>query len=136
MTPSGDVPGAHDRSAGGLKAAVFDLGGVCIDWDPRHLYQKLFGGDDMAMERFLGEICTPDWNAEQDGSDDDPGRGPGMRRDPSRTPVTHESGRGEGWRLLPCAEGLAARSPWHHDRSPAVRPVNGTVEWKLDDRLA
>jgi len=25
--------------------AVFDLGGVLIDWDPRHLYRKLFDGD-------------------------------------------------------------------------------------------
>lgn len=66
VTPSGDVLGGHDRSGGGLQAVVFDLGGVCIDWDPRHLYRKLFDGDDVAMERFLAEICTPDWNAEQD----------------------------------------------------------------------
>jgi 2-haloacid dehalogenase len=45
---------------------VFDLGGVCIDWDPRYLYRKLFEGDEGAMERFLAEICTQDWNAEQD----------------------------------------------------------------------
>lgn len=45
---------------------VFDLGGVLIDWDPRHLYRKLFGGDDAAMERFLAEICTAEWNAQQD----------------------------------------------------------------------
>ena len=24
---------------------VFDLGGVLIDWDPRHLYRKLFAGN-------------------------------------------------------------------------------------------
>jgi len=29
--------------------AVFDLGGVLIDWNPRHLYRKLFHGD-AAME--------------------------------------------------------------------------------------
>lgn len=46
--------------------AVFDLGGVLIDWDPRHLYRKLFAGDDAAMERFLAEICTAEWNAQQD----------------------------------------------------------------------
>lgn len=45
---------------------VFDLGGVLIDWDPRHLYRKLFEGDDAAMERFLAEICTSEWNARQD----------------------------------------------------------------------
>ena len=32
---------------------VFDLGGVLIDWDPRHLYRKLFAGNEVAMEHFL-----------------------------------------------------------------------------------
>jgi 2-haloacid dehalogenase len=47
-------------------AVVFDLGGVLIDWDPRHLYRRLFDGDDAAMEHFLATVCTQDWNAEQD----------------------------------------------------------------------
>jgi len=46
--------------------AVFDLGGVLIDWNPRYLYRKLFDGDDQAMEHFLATVCTPSWNAEQD----------------------------------------------------------------------
>lgn len=45
---------------------VFDLGGVLVDWDPRYLYRSLFAGDDEGMERFLAEVCTPEWNAEQD----------------------------------------------------------------------
>jgi enoyl-CoA hydratase len=45
---------------------VFDLGGVLVDWDPRHLYRKLFPGDPEGMERFLAEICTAEWNAAQD----------------------------------------------------------------------
>jgi 2-haloacid dehalogenase len=45
---------------------VFDLGGVLIDWDPRHLYRKLFAGDDAAMEHFLTTICTHEWNRCQD----------------------------------------------------------------------
>jgi 2-haloacid dehalogenase len=45
---------------------VFDLGGVLIDWDPRHLYRSLFRGDHVAMERFLSEVCTPAWNQQQD----------------------------------------------------------------------
>jgi 2-haloacid dehalogenase len=45
---------------------VFDLGGVLIDWDPRHLYRTLFCGDHAAMERFLSEVCTPAWNQQQD----------------------------------------------------------------------
>ncbi len=45
---------------------VFDLGGVLIDWNPRHLYRKLFGGDDAAMEHFLATVCTQPWNERQD----------------------------------------------------------------------
>jgi 2-haloacid dehalogenase len=47
-------------------AVVFDLGGVLIDWDPRHLYRSLFAGDEDAMETFLATVCTPDWNRQQD----------------------------------------------------------------------
>jgi 2-haloacid dehalogenase len=46
--------------------AVFDLGGVLIDWNPRYLYRKLFGGDDAAMEHFLANIGTSAWNSQQD----------------------------------------------------------------------
>jgi 2-haloacid dehalogenase len=48
-----------------VKAAVFDLGGVLIDWDPRHLYRKLLA-DEAAVEEFLATVCTPEWNAELD----------------------------------------------------------------------
>lgn len=44
---------------------VFDLGGVLIDWNPRHLYRKLFDHE-AAMERFLEEVCHSAWNEEQD----------------------------------------------------------------------
>jgi 2-haloacid dehalogenase len=45
---------------------VFDVGGVLIDWDPRHLYRKLFLGDEPAMEHFLANVCTHEWNRCQD----------------------------------------------------------------------
>jgi 2-haloacid dehalogenase len=45
---------------------VFDLGGVLIDWNPRHLYRKLFVGEEAAMEDFLATVCTPEWNRCQD----------------------------------------------------------------------
>jgi len=45
---------------------VFDLGGVLIEWDPRHLYRKLFAGDEAAMEHFLANVCTHEWNRGQD----------------------------------------------------------------------
>ena len=46
-------------------AVIFDLGGVLVDWDPRHLYRTLFDSES-EMERFLSEICTPDWHARLD----------------------------------------------------------------------
>jgi 2-haloacid dehalogenase len=49
-----------------ITAVVFDIGGVLLEWDPRHLYRKLFGGDDAAMERFLADVCTPDWHRAHD----------------------------------------------------------------------
>lgn len=45
---------------------VFDLGGVLIDWNPRHMYRKHFAGDEVAMEKFLSTVCTPEWNDQQD----------------------------------------------------------------------
>ena len=45
---------------------VFDLGGVLIDWNPRHLYRKLFVGAEAAMENFLATVCTHEWNRCQD----------------------------------------------------------------------
>jgi 2-haloacid dehalogenase len=45
---------------------VFDLGGVLIEWDPRHLYRKLFPDDAAAMEHFLATVCTHEWNRGQD----------------------------------------------------------------------
>ena len=49
-----------------MTAVIFDLGGVLIDWDPRHLYRRLFDGDEAAMERFLTEVTTAEWNIQQD----------------------------------------------------------------------
>jgi len=45
---------------------VFDLGNVLLRWDPRFLYRQIFAGDDDRMEWFLGNICTNEWNIEQD----------------------------------------------------------------------
>jgi 2-haloacid dehalogenase len=46
-------------------AVVFDLGGVLIDWNPRHLYRQLFR-DPGEMEDFLARICTDDWHRAHD----------------------------------------------------------------------
>jgi 2-haloacid dehalogenase len=47
------------------EAVVFDIGGVLLDWNPRYLYRKLFSDED-AMERFLAEVCTPEWHDAHD----------------------------------------------------------------------
>lgn len=49
-----------------IKTIIFDLGGVLIDWNPEYLYRKLFTNES-EMKHFLQNVCTPDWNEEQDG---------------------------------------------------------------------
>jgi 2-haloacid dehalogenase len=51
--------------SGKINAVVFDLGGVLIDWNPRHLYRRLFA-DPREMEDFLARICTDDWHQQHD----------------------------------------------------------------------
>jgi 2-haloacid dehalogenase len=48
-----------------IRTVLFDLGGVLVDWNPRHLYRRLFA-DEAAMEQFLATVCTQAWNEEQD----------------------------------------------------------------------
>jgi 2-haloacid dehalogenase len=48
-----------------INTIIFDLGAVLIDWNPRYLYSTLFN-DETEMEFFLANICTSDWNEEQD----------------------------------------------------------------------
>ena len=48
-------------------SVIFDLGGVLIDWNPRHLYRQFFPGDDAGLEYFLAEVTTSEWNRELDG---------------------------------------------------------------------
>jgi 2-haloacid dehalogenase len=48
-----------------VTSVVFDVGGVLLDWNPRHLYRKLFA-DETSMEHFLAEICTPAWHEAHD----------------------------------------------------------------------
>ncbi|MGE5469130.1 MAG: HAD family hydrolase [Ignavibacteria bacterium] len=48
-----------------IETVVFDLGGVLVDWDPRHLYRRLIP-DEATRERFLAEVCPQSWNERQD----------------------------------------------------------------------
>jgi 2-haloacid dehalogenase len=48
-----------------ITAVVFDIGGVLLDWNPRHLYRTVFDDHEEA-DRFLDEICTLDWHVQHD----------------------------------------------------------------------
>ena len=49
-----------------IKNIIFDLGGVLIDWNPEYVYLNEFGGDRKKMQAFFDEVCTFDWNENQD----------------------------------------------------------------------
>jgi 2-haloacid dehalogenase len=57
--------GAAGAGLMAVEALVFDLGGVVVDWNPRHLYRQLFA-DEADMEHFLDEVDFAGWNLEQD----------------------------------------------------------------------
>ena len=48
-----------------IKNIVFDFGGVLIDWNPLHLYNKYFG-DEAQARWFVEHICTMNWNVQMD----------------------------------------------------------------------
>ena len=48
-----------------IRHIVFDIGKVLIHYDPELPYRRLIP-DDERRARFLAEVCTPDWNVEQD----------------------------------------------------------------------
>jgi 2-haloacid dehalogenase len=52
-----------------IKTIIFDLGGVLIDWNPDYLYKTIFDSEE-EMKWFYNNICTPDWNEEQDAGRD------------------------------------------------------------------
>ncbi len=90
-----------------IKAIIFDLGGVLLDWNPRYLYRRYFASPD-AMEAFLAEIDFPAWNAQQDGG----------RR--FAEAVAELSAR------FPQHAGLISAYPEHWEESVAG-PIEGTV---------
>ena len=49
-----------------IENIIFDLGGVLVDWNPEYMYAKIFGEDLQTMEWFLKNVCTNEWNMEQD----------------------------------------------------------------------
>jgi 2-haloacid dehalogenase len=54
-----------------VDAVILDVGNVLIDWNPRALYRKIFLGpdgqpDEAWVDWFLANVCTQDWNIQQD----------------------------------------------------------------------
>ena len=49
-----------------IKNIIFDLGGVLVDWNPDKVFIKVFEGDKQKLKHFYAEICTPNWNENQD----------------------------------------------------------------------
>ena len=48
-----------------VRAVVFDIGGVLLEWDPGLVYRELLP-DPGDLDRFLAEVCTHEWNATLD----------------------------------------------------------------------
>ena len=49
-----------------INTIIFDLGGVLIDWNPEYVFLDVFNGDREQMQWFFDNICTSDWNENQD----------------------------------------------------------------------
>ena len=48
-----------------VRAVVFDLGGVLVDWNPEYVYRNLIP-DPQQRQWFLAHICSNEWNLQQD----------------------------------------------------------------------
>ena len=48
-----------------INTIIFDLGGVLLDWNPMYVYKDYFESDEK-RNYFFENICTNDWNEEQD----------------------------------------------------------------------
>lgn len=48
-----------------INTIIFDLGAVLIDWNPHYMYRTVFPNE-QEMKNFLENVCTSDWNEEQD----------------------------------------------------------------------
>jgi len=48
-----------------IETIIFDLGKVLIKWDPKRVFRTIFKTE-AQVDKFLTEICTMDWNEQQD----------------------------------------------------------------------
>ncbi len=49
-----------------IEAALFDLGKVLLDWDPRYFYARYFPGDARGLEAFIATAVASSWIQEMD----------------------------------------------------------------------
>ena len=61
----GDGPGDNPAGLASRPVLIFDLGGVVLDWNPRHLFRAVIA-DGAQREWFLTEVCSTGWNAQMD----------------------------------------------------------------------
>ena len=52
-----------------VKAVVFDVGKVLVEWDLRHLFAKLIA-DGQELEWFVTTVVTPEWHFQHDAGRD------------------------------------------------------------------
>lgn len=102
----------------GPGTVVFDVGNVLLDWDPRHLYSKIFE-DPGEMEWFLAEVCPPHWNVAQDE-----GR---SWRDAEAEAIARHPGHAETIR--------AFRARWHEMIPSAFEPAVAALEKLAEARV-
>ena len=55
------VSGAGSR----VRAVIFDIGGVLVEWDPRFLYERLIPAGE-ALDAFLRDVVTAEWHFQHD----------------------------------------------------------------------
>ena len=48
-----------------IKAIIWDLGGVLVDWNPAYVFDTLFDEQEK-KQYFFQNVCTLDWNENQD----------------------------------------------------------------------
>ena len=97
-----------------VTAVVFDLGGVVLDWNPRHLYRQVFAESE-DVDYFLREICTLEWHAQHD-------QGRAMNETIPILSAQHPDTR------APSPHGASATSTWSTATSTAC--PNSSTNWK------
>lgn len=49
-----------------INTIIFDLGNVLVEWNPQYVFDNKYFGSSEKSEYFFKNICTSDWNEEQD----------------------------------------------------------------------